>query len=293
MQSLWMLVAAVFFSLYAVFVKFAGLEGLGSWEILLFRSAFCVVVFYCVMKYSGITVTTHHPWQHIIRSLAGTVAILCGIYSVSHLNIGLAMTLNYTAPLFIGCFVLVYAARNKIPVNWKLLSMVLLGFAGVVVLLSPTISPSEYFSAAVGIGAGFFTAVATSFVKRLGVLQEPESRIIFYLVFTSFICGLAGTLFTGGFHEWTSTAACMVAGLCICSAMGQFCLTRAFSRGNLVLSSSLQYTVILFSTIFGEVIFNEPIHLTAVIGMLMIVAAGLCASYFVRAEIRERRKASK
>ncbi len=31
MQSLWMLVAAVFFSLYAVFVKFAGLEGLGSW----------------------------------------------------------------------------------------------------------------------------------------------------------------------------------------------------------------------------------------------------------------------
>lgn len=91
------------------------------------------------------------------------------------------MTLNYTAPLFIGCFVLVYAARNKIPVNWKLLSMVLLGFAGVVVLLSPTISPSEYFAAAVGIGAGFFTAVATSFVKRLGV--SSGAGIAHYFLF--------------------------------------------------------------------------------------------------------------
>ena len=38
--------------------------------------------------------------------MCGTLSIICGIYSVSHLNIGLAMTLNYTSPLFVGAYIL-------------------------------------------------------------------------------------------------------------------------------------------------------------------------------------------
>ena len=34
MQSLWMVVAALFYAFYAVFVKYSGFEGIGSWEIL-------------------------------------------------------------------------------------------------------------------------------------------------------------------------------------------------------------------------------------------------------------------
>ena len=46
MQSLWMVVAALFYAFYAVFVKYSGFEGIGSWEILFFRSIFGVVLFY-------------------------------------------------------------------------------------------------------------------------------------------------------------------------------------------------------------------------------------------------------
>lgn len=106
MQSLWMVVAALFYAFYAVFVKYSGFEGIGSWEILFFRSIFGVVLFYGVMRFSGITLSTTHPWQHLIRSMCGTLSIICGIYSVSHLNIGLAMTLNYTSPLFVGAYIL-------------------------------------------------------------------------------------------------------------------------------------------------------------------------------------------
>lgn len=288
MQSLWMVVAALFYAFYAAFVKYAGFEGIGSWEILFFRSFFGVVIFYFVMRFSGITITTHHPWQHTVRSLAGTLSILCGIYSVSHLNIGLAMTLNYTSPLFIGTYVLTTSLFHHARVNWGLMAMVLLGFVGVVIMLGPTIGPHEYYAALVGLSAGFFTATATTFVKRLGVLHEPESRIIFYLVSVGTICGLCGTILTGGFHSWTASGACFILGLCICATGGQFCLTRAFSRGNLVLSSSLQYTVILFSTILGEVAFMEPVTIPVVVGMLIIVFSGLMSSYFVRKEMRKK-----
>lgn len=76
MQSLWMVVAALFYAFYAVFVKYSGFEGIGSWEILFFRSIFGVVLFYGVMRFSGITLSTTHPWQHLIRSMCGTLSHL-------------------------------------------------------------------------------------------------------------------------------------------------------------------------------------------------------------------------
>ena len=104
MQSLWMVVAAVFYALYAVCIKFSSMEGIGSFEVLFYRSFFGLIIFYVMMRMQHITVYTTHPIDHMIRSFVGAGAVMAGIYSISHLNVGLAMTLNYTSPLFIGCF---------------------------------------------------------------------------------------------------------------------------------------------------------------------------------------------
>ena len=281
MQSLWMVVAAFFFALYAICVKFSSVEGIGSFEVLFYRSFFGLVIFYA------------HPADHHIRSKMGAGAVMAGIYSIAHLNVGLAMTLNYTSPLFIGCFTIGILLSKHKGINWKLLSTLLLGFVGVTVMLSPTITPDEYFAAVVGLGSGFCTAVATTYVKRLGLMKEPELRILFYLVLVGSLCGLIGTLFTGGFTMPTATAAIAIAGFAICSTCGQFFLTRAFSRGNLVLSGALQYTVILFSTIMGVFVFGDSVNLTIVAGMVMIVVSGILASYFTRLEKQKQLEEAK
>lgn len=284
MQSLWMVVAAMFFALYAVCIKFASLEGIGSFEVLFYRSIFGLLIFYTVMRIKHVTVHTAHPIDHMIRSVVGVGAVMAGIYSISHLNVGLAMTLNYTSPLFIGCFTIGIMVSQHKGINWKLLSTLLLGFLGVVIMLSPSITPDEYFAAAVGLGAGFFTAVATTYVKRLGLMKEPELRILFYFVLIGTLSGLIGTLLGGGFTMPTWVAAVAILGFSICSTCAQFFLTIAFSRGNLVLSGALQYTVILFSTLMGVFVFGDSVTMAAVGGMVMIVVAGILASYFTRQE---------
>lgn len=284
MQSLWMVVAAMFFALYAVCIKFASLEGIGSFEVLFYRSIFGLLIFYTVMRIKHVTVHTAHPIDHMIRSIVGVGAVMAGIYSISHLNVGLAMTLNYTSPLFIGCFTIGIMVSQHKGINWKLLSTLLLGFLGVVIMLSPSITPDEYFAAAVGLGAGFFTAVATTYVKRLGLMKEPELRILFYFVLIGTLSGLIGTLLGGGFTMPTWVAAVAILGFSICSTCAQFFLTIAFSRGNLVLSGALQYTVILFSTLMGVFVFGDSVTMAAVGGMVMIVVAGILASYFTRQE---------
>ncbi len=284
MQSLWMVVAALFYALYGVAIKFAAEYGINSWQCLFYRSLFGTIVFFLMLRLSGITVMTAYPLHHTIRSVAGTLAMLFAIYSMVHLNLGLAMTLNYTAPLFLGAFVVAYSIYKGRSINWGLIGALIAGFVGVVVLLGPTLSPKEYGAAVIGLMAGFCTAVATGYVKKLGALHEPEARIIFWLVLIGTIVSVVGVVFTGGFTPLTATSAMIAFGLAAFASLGQFCLTRAFSRGNMVLASSLQYTVILFSTILGEILFNEPATVTGVIGMCIIVASGLLASMFVRRE---------
>ena len=67
MQSLWMVVAAFFFALYAICVKFSSVEGIGSFEVLFYRSFFGLVIFYAMMRYRHITVHTVHPADHLAR----------------------------------------------------------------------------------------------------------------------------------------------------------------------------------------------------------------------------------
>ena len=285
MQALWMVVSALLFAFYAACVKFASLEGIGSFEVLFYRSFFGLILICLLLKHRKITIRTKHPIAHSVRAGIGTVACIAGIYAISKLNIGLAMTLNYTSPLFIGCFTIGAALRAKRKVNWRLISTLVVGFIGVVVLLSPTIAPHEYAYAGIGLSAGFCTAIAVSYVKRLANYHEPELRILFYFVLIGAIAGLIGTLAQTGFTLPTWNAALFILGFSVFANAAQICLTRAFSRGNVVLSGALQYTVILFSTLLGEIIFDEPATPSVILGMVMIVCSGIAASYFTRQEI--------
>ncbi len=280
MQSLWMLAAAIFFAFYAVFIKFAGTEAIGSFEILFYRSFFGVIVFGIWMQVMGVGILTRYPLEHGVRSLVGTGAILAGIYSISNLNIGLAMTLNYTSPLFLGVFALFGALFYRRPCDLKQLSTLLVGFAGVVIMLSPTIAPHEYFAALVGLSAGCCTAIAVSYVKRLGLYHEPELRILFYFVLVGTIVGFIGVAVGPGFQFPTLLGSVYIFGASVCATLMQVCLTRAFSRGNIILSGALQYSVILFSTLAGDFFFNEPATPPVVCGMVLIVISGIAASYF-------------
>lgn len=128
-----MVVAGVFYAFYGVFIKFAGECSISSWQILFYRSVFGMAFFYILMRSKGIRITTRHPVEHIIRSLAGTGAILAGIYSMIHLNLGLAMTLNFTAPLFLGVGVVSFSLFRHQSINWGLIASLVTGFLGVVI----------------------------------------------------------------------------------------------------------------------------------------------------------------
>jgi drug/metabolite transporter (DMT)-like permease len=81
-------------------------------------------------------------------------------------------------------------------------------------------------------------------------------------------------------------------GVGVLSTVAQLMLTRAYARGRTLVNASLQYLGIGFSFLFGVVLFNERITWMAILGMALIVGAGVCATALRSAPDPARRLAA-
>src|SRR5690606_15048772 len=90
-------------------------------------------------------------WRmHGFRNLAGVGSMSLSFYAIGHLPLGTAVTLNYTAPLFIAGWLLFTQPR---PDLWRVLA-VLFGFLGIVAVLRPAFTLEQWLPATLGLVSG-------------------------------------------------------------------------------------------------------------------------------------------
>lgn len=282
MKSLWMLSASFFFSLMAVFVKM-GAEDFGTFELIFYRSLAGVILLYGFVRAKGYTIVTPHLFGHFKRSFIGTVSMSLWFLSLTMLPVGTSMTLNYTSPLFMSSFMVVYLLIRKQPMPWGLLGCILLGFCGVCLVLRPSFSSGETLGALLALSSGFLGSVAYWQIKELGQLKEPSWRIVFYFTVFGTVYGLLGNLILeGGLSPITSDNVKYLIGIALCATFAQCSLTLAFGQGNLLLSSCLQFSAIIMAELMGWYFFSDELTLMTEIGILVIMVSGVCATMLTR-----------
>ena len=288
MGSLWMLAASFFFALMAAFTKL-GANEFGTFELVFYRQIFAVVVLGAIaFATPGRTLKTRYPWGHFKRSILGTMALLVWFWALGRLPLGTAMTLDYTSPLFMAAIVVILALRYGDPIEWKLLGCVLLGFVGISLVLHPDVGSSDFVAGLIGLSAGFFAALAQFQIRQITALKEPVYRIVFYFSLIGALAGLGGHFaFEGPLNPITLDNVGPLAGVALCGMLAQLSLTRAWGGGNLLVTSSLQYSAIVFAALIGLFFFDEPIDALSGTGIAVIIFAGLAASL----ETKRRRKA--
>ena len=75
---------------------------------------------------------------------------------------------------------------------------------------------------------------------------------------------------------WQATAWLVPIG--ILASLGQWCMTRAYSRGSTLLVANLQYTGIVLGALYGLLLFGDKIPLLGWAGMGVIMASGIAAT---------------
>ena len=74
------------------------------------------------------------------------------------------------------------------------------------------------------------------------------------------------------------------------ATVAQLMMTRSFSAGNLLLSSILSFSGIIFASLFGVFIFGDPTTLETYVGIAIIVVAGVTASVVTKRAGKTQRK---
>ena len=280
MQALWMVLAAFFFATMAVGIKIAS----GSFsllELVFYRGLISVCFMGAVLRARGIPLATPVPMMHAWRTAIGVFSLTSWFYAIAHLPLATAMTLNYMSGVWVAAFVVGGALLyGKSTAQGPLMATVLAGFAGVVMMLRPTLDQNQLFAGLIGLLSGLGASLAYLQVTALGKVGEPEGRTVFYFSIGTAVTGLVGVLFDG-FTPWHTVswqAAAWLLPIGVLASLGQWAMTRAFSRGPTLLVANLQYAGIVFAAFYSLVLFGDKIAPIGWAGMALIIVSGIAAT---------------
>jgi drug/metabolite transporter (DMT)-like permease len=278
MSAPWLIVVASFlFATMAVCVKLAS-DQYAPGEIVFYRGVTGALLMAGLARWQGNTVATKLPAMHFWRSLTGVVSLFLWFYAIGKLPVATAMTLNYMSSVWMALFLMGGAVMlGGARVDGRLVGTVLLGFAGVALVLRPTLEQQQLWHGLAGLLSGIIAATAYLQVTALARAGEPEFRIVFYFASGGVLAGALTMLWTG-MHAHTLRGVALLLAVGLLATTAQVMMTRAYATGRPLVNASLQYLGIAYSFVYGVLLFDDRVTAMAVAGMLLIVIAGLSAT---------------
>jgi drug/metabolite transporter (DMT)-like permease len=155
-----------------------------------------------------------------------------------------------------------------------LLFALALGFAGVVILLHPTINRGQALAGLLGLASGLLAGVAYLNVSQLGKMNEPEWRVVFYFTLVSTV-GAGIWMLLHEFHPVTWKSFALLAGLGTTATLAQLAMTRAYRVGRTMVAGSLAYSTVVFASLFGLLLWGETLTLESWLGIALIILSGV------------------
>jgi len=272
-----MVLASFLFATMGVCVKLASAYYTPG-EVMFYRGLTGAFLIWLLSRSRGLTLATRIPATHFWRSLTGVSAMFLWFYALGNLPLATAMTLNYMSSVWMALFLIGGAAMlGAARVDGRLVGTVLLGFAGVALILRPTIEQDQLWHGLMGLLSGMISATAYLQVAALARAGEPEVRIVFYFSLGGALFGLVTTAWTG-MHAHTLKGVVLLVAVGLLATVAQLMMTRAYSTGRALVNASLQYLGIAFSFGYGVLLFADRVTWMALGGMLLIVGAGLSAT---------------
>lgn len=273
-----MVLSSLLFATMGVCVKYAS-EFYSSGEIVFYRGIVGAVAIGFMVWRRGGSLRTPVPAMHFWRSLSGVLALSLWFYAIGGLPLATAMTLNYMSSVWMALFLLGGAIiMGGARIDGRLIATVLAGFAGVALILRPTIDDNQLWHGLVGLISGMLSATAYLQVTALGRIGEPEYRVVFYFSLGGVVAG-ALTMLAGDANPHTLKGVALLLAVGVLATVAQLLMTRAYATGKTLVNASLQYLGIVFAFLYGVLLFRDPVTWMAIAGMILIVVAGIAATF--------------
>lgn len=264
---IYIILSAFFFALMSMFIRLSG--DIPSFQKAFFRN-------FVAMAISVITMIKHHEKPVIksgnliylvMRSICGTVGIICNFYAIDNLNLSDASMLNKMSPFFAIIFSFILLKEKISPVQ----ALIVTGaFIGTVFIVKPSSeilsSPASLAGLLGGMGAG----TAYTFVRILG--QKGENKSFIVLFFSAFSCLVFLPFLIFDYHDMTIKQLIFLILAGASAAGGQFSVTSAYCYAPAREISVYDYSQLIFATILGFFVFGQIPDKLSIIGYAIIIS---------------------
>lgn len=269
-----MLLASFAFAFMGLCIKLASSQ-FSVAETVFYRSIVALLFMQLYINRNGLSLKTAQWRAQLFRSGIGCIAMMTYFTAISLIHLDTAVTLNYTSPLFMALIMRIWFREPATRYDTLLL---LMGFIGVALLLQPAFGNQPSAGLLTGLMAGFLFSLAGLGVRELGKLGEGEWRTVYFFSLTCTVAGLVWVLAGSGFHTVDRRGLWLILGMGGSGLVAQSAMTCAFKHGKTLLVANLQYTTVMFASLFGFLILGEVLSLPAWIGAILIISSNVLMS---------------
>lgn len=273
-------------ALYAILwacIRYASAQ-VHPFVIVFFRNVFGLLALAPWLIRTGrAAVKTRRFTGHLARGLASTIAMAGIYYSISAIPLAQVVALSYAAPLFAALGAVVVLGEK---LRARRITAILIGFAGMLIVLRPGI---ETFS--LGVGAALVGALGMAgvmlTVKNLADTERPAT-IVVYANSLTMPAALALAIW---FWRWpVGVDWIWLVLIGTLSTLAQILMNRAFALADTSVILPYDFLRLLFATGLGVALFGERIDMVSILGAAIILGATV---YVARRDMlaRARRRA--
>lgn len=270
------LVAIMLYDVMGAIIKHLG-QRYPAPQLSMFRNLFGMIPTLLILFWSKNWIKAGRPvvirqWKlALARGGVGVLAQISFYLALSQMELATATTILFAGPLFITALS-VPLLGNRVGL-WRWLA-VLIGFAGVVLVMRPSAESFNWY-AILSLCAAFGYA-SISVTARLFDDDVPSAVISLYQNVGALIGSVALVIFTGGFiqigtlEDWIWLVAMGVAG-----GTASYCMISAYRMAEPSSLSPFEYFGIPFSFFLGWIFFSEAPFDRLIPGAFLIAGGGL------------------
>ena len=203
----------------------------------------------------------------------GCFALFCVFEGISHLKLSIATVIQFSYPTFISLFGLILLKES---LGKRILSSVLLGWIGILIVVYPEINNNldrvEVYPILIALLGSLLTALAYICVR---VLSRTENTLVIVYYFPLVSIPLTLPFIYQSFIIPTGEEIFWLILVALLTQVGQMCITKGLKEVKVSIASTINYLQVIFASLLGLLLFKEKITSNIVLGSLIVLLSTL------------------
>jgi drug/metabolite transporter (DMT)-like permease len=213
----------------------------------------------------------------LLRAAAEGIIISLFIGAIAKLSLGNITAISQTSPLMTAAIAVLWLEQK---LGWQRWLAIGAGFAGVALIVQPSLSGIDRYST-MAVGVAAFVTARDFMTRSIG--RSVPAMVV---ALATTLAGVAVGTLLATLQTWRTPTPFdfAVLGLgAVMVSLGNFFVVQAFRDADVAVISPFRYTIVAFALLNGFLIWHEVPDIPAIAGILLIVAAGY---YLIRQDIK-------